>query len=230
MTDSRDLKRGIAAFYDQYHLGRNRQPNQWMLTHYWPAFQGRILEVGGGTLYLQDKPYYLADLSVEAVRRASSSAIPGVVADGSHLPFRDREFDTVACHDVLEHVPDPSSFLADMCRVCKKRVLIAGPNYINGQQGHLDRRLVVNLWRFLFGDGQGAKSLEKPHLSFDAEWSPDKDAVMAPNAAWVAKELQKNGMHILQLRTWEYNTHWLNRVPAVKCLGPFMFVVGERNA
>jgi SAM-dependent methyltransferase len=232
MTDSRDLSRdlnqSISRFYDDYHRGRERSPNWWILKHYWPNFVGSTLEVGGGTLYPEHTRYYLSDLSAEAARRALAHGFPAVVSDGGQLPFRNQAFDTVACHDVLEHVTQPQDFLAELCRVARKRVIIAGPNYVGLQPGHLDRRLPGNLGRFLFGDGRATHRLDNPHLTFDAQWAPDKDAVTAANGGWVAEQMKAHGLNIRHLRTWEYNHHWLNLIPAVRCLGPFMFVVGER--
>lgn len=42
-----------------------------------------------------------------------------VYGDGMVLPFRDTAFDTVLCNEVLEHVPEPSRFMAEVARVIK---------------------------------------------------------------------------------------------------------------
>ena len=39
--------------------------------------------------------------------------------DGSALPFGDASFDHVLCTEVLEHVPDPALFLADISRILR---------------------------------------------------------------------------------------------------------------
>lgn len=41
------------------------------------------------------------------------------VFDGSHIPFSDGEFDAVVSFQVIEHVPDDVSFLAEISRVLK---------------------------------------------------------------------------------------------------------------
>lgn len=41
------------------------------------------------------------------------------LADGLHLPFAEHSFDTVICSEVLEHIPDYLSMLAEICRVLK---------------------------------------------------------------------------------------------------------------
>ena len=41
-------------------------------------------------------------------------------ADGENLPFADNEFDYVMSNQVLEHVPNPPRFLAELSRVAKR--------------------------------------------------------------------------------------------------------------
>lgn len=40
--------------------------------------------------------------------------------DGIKLPYEDHSFDHVFCTEVLEHVPDPAVFLADLNRVLRR--------------------------------------------------------------------------------------------------------------
>ncbi len=228
MAEKRNLNRQISAFYDDYHRERVRQPDEWMLRNYWPSFVGHTLEVGGGTLHPQRRDYAIVDLSLEALRNARTKAILGAVADGTRLPFKTGAFDTVACHDVLEHVVDPESFMTEICRVARQRIIIAGPNYNGGEQGNLDRRLIRWLFQFITNPSSRIVQLENPHLTFDEQWGPDRDAVTAPNAAWVADQMRRYDCRAVQVRTWEVSAHVLNAVPALRCLGPFMFVVGEK--
>lgn len=46
-----------------------------------------------------------------------------VNADGSDLPFRDKEFDYVICNQVLEHTDDPVRFIEEQCRIAKRGYL-----------------------------------------------------------------------------------------------------------
>lgn len=231
MTDQGDLRERISRFYDDYHRGRLRTPSDWMKTHYWTAFVGRVLEVGGGTLHPDRADYAVIDLSAEAIKRCHLKAIPGAMADGAHMPFKDRAFDTAACFDVLEHVVEPERFISELCRISAQRVVIAGPNYIGRHIGGINRYLPLRLLDFWFGKGCAATRLENPHLSFDEQWQPDFDAVTAPNAGWVAGQMRRHGFNILHLRSWELGqAPWFNHFPALRCLGQFMFVVGERRA
>lgn len=42
-----------------------------------------------------------------------------VFGDGNRLPFSDQSFDTVMCTEVLEHLPEPPTALAEMARVLR---------------------------------------------------------------------------------------------------------------
>ena len=42
------------------------------------------------------------------------------------LPFGDASFDTVICTHVLEHMLDLRAMVAELRRVCRKRLIIAG--------------------------------------------------------------------------------------------------------
>lgn len=61
------------------------------------------------------------DLSHEMLRRArnriKSDRPRFVVADITKLPFPDNTFDCVTCGYVLEHIPDPTVGLGELCRV-----------------------------------------------------------------------------------------------------------------
>lgn len=129
------LREAISHFYDDYHRYRVRVPNTWMRTTYWPAFHGTTLELGGGTLWPQREDYMVVDLSFAAPQKACAAGIPAAVSDGTQLPFADNSFNTVACYDVIEHVIDPAAFIAEMCRVANKRVVVAGPNWIGDHPG-----------------------------------------------------------------------------------------------
>jgi SAM-dependent methyltransferase len=60
------------------------------------------------------------DLTAEAVESIRSLVETDVhVVRGERLPFPDAEFDRVAVVDMLEHVPDESSFVAELARVTK---------------------------------------------------------------------------------------------------------------
>jgi 2-polyprenyl-3-methyl-5-hydroxy-6-metoxy-1,4-benzoquinol methylase len=49
------------------------------------------------------------------------------VEEATSLSFRDDEFDMVAAIEVLEHVPDPETTVAEMVRVARSRLLVSVP-------------------------------------------------------------------------------------------------------
>lgn len=51
--------------------------------------------------------------------------------DAEHLPCADRSFDTVISSHVLEHLPDFDQGFRELCRVARKRVIVALPTCLN---------------------------------------------------------------------------------------------------
>ncbi|WP_455785246.1 class I SAM-dependent methyltransferase [Butyricimonas faecihominis] len=86
--------------------------------------QDRVLEVGSG-----HNPFYRSNVIVDKYvnddthRCGDIKIYPHqqfVLADGEHLPFKDKEFDYVICNQVLEHVENPELFIREICRVGKR--------------------------------------------------------------------------------------------------------------
>ena len=82
----------------------------------------RILELGAGSSpragLLPARFSVACDLSwpMLAARNAFPE-LPRAVGDGQALPFADNTFDGVFSINVLEHVPDPARFMAEVARV-----------------------------------------------------------------------------------------------------------------
>jgi SAM-dependent methyltransferase len=55
---------------------------------------------------------------------AAAGMEPDVVCAAEELPFRDRAFDVVVCRLAAHHFDDPAAAVAEMARVCRKRVVI----------------------------------------------------------------------------------------------------------
>lgn len=84
----------------------------------------RVLEIGSG-----HSPSYRANVVVEKFINTNYHRCDDIKvynhqifihADGSKLPFKDKEFDYVICNQVLEHVDNPQLFIAELCRVAKR--------------------------------------------------------------------------------------------------------------
>lgn len=68
-----------------------------------------------------------ADVNPAYVKRARERGIDAVVIDGS-VPLPDKCVDTVICFEVIEHVPDTGSLIAEAKRLARKNVLFTTPN------------------------------------------------------------------------------------------------------
>lgn len=90
-----------------------------------PRAQDRVLEVGcGAGNVLEQVPsrrLYGIDLSTHLIARSRlrlAHLHPHLAqADGVRLPFASDLFHKLICSEVLEHVPDPRSIVAEMARV-----------------------------------------------------------------------------------------------------------------
>lgn len=92
-----------------------------------------ILDLGcGGGVYV---PYLLEkasevvalDFSVRRLKKTKEKKIEVVLADASHLPFRDNLFDIIWASEVIEHTPSLGVF-GELERVAKKMVAVTVPN------------------------------------------------------------------------------------------------------
>jgi ubiquinone/menaquinone biosynthesis C-methylase UbiE len=90
---------------------------------------GRLLDIGSSTGAIA---HHLADsfeqvVGVDVDRSALQFAqqtfkkpnLAFGLVDGTHLPFRDGDFDVVTCAHIYEHVTDPEALLAEIRRVLK---------------------------------------------------------------------------------------------------------------
>jgi ubiquinone/menaquinone biosynthesis C-methylase UbiE len=104
-----------------------------------PRAGDRILDVGTGTGKLIGP---MADAGAWVVATDASAAMLGqaavrcpgaaaqvhlVVTDGHRLSFPGRSFDVVLSSRVLMHVVDPAAFVAELCRVSRRRVVLDFP-------------------------------------------------------------------------------------------------------
>jgi SAM-dependent methyltransferase len=78
------------------------------------ASTGRTLEIGGA------RPYYASYFPNRVGFDIQSSPSVDVVGDAHTLPFKNEEFDTVVCVEVLEHLHTPQVAIDEMRRVLRK--------------------------------------------------------------------------------------------------------------
>jgi 2-polyprenyl-3-methyl-5-hydroxy-6-metoxy-1,4-benzoquinol methylase/uncharacterized protein YbaR (Trm112 family) len=110
------------------------------LYKYCSSEKSRILDIGCGLGFdlkrigerLKGCALFGIDVSEIAVKQAMRNGTPAFlsVAFSENLPYPENFFDLILSHEVLEHVVDPSSCLAEMERVLKEngRIAISTPN------------------------------------------------------------------------------------------------------
>src|SRR3989344_3908004 len=77
------------------------------------ATNARVLDVGsGGSAYDKFFPNRVT-VDIDPARN------PDIVADAHHLPFKDGEFETILCTEVLEHIENPFEVEKEFWRVLK---------------------------------------------------------------------------------------------------------------
>jgi len=98
---------------------------------------GKACDVGCGTGYLlnflRQQPVlaavelYGVDFIVETDTERRHPSIRFVAGPIEALPFPDRHFDTVICTHVLEHILDIQAAVAELRRICARRLVIVVP-------------------------------------------------------------------------------------------------------
>ena len=132
-----------------------------------PCGRGRLLKAVGeiapaAALFGLDVNEQMVAQSLHAVPRARVQ-----VASVYAIPYRDRSFDAVLCHESFMHFAEPRAALAELTRVSRERVYVS---VTTGRQlNSLLRRLGL----------LGASDV--PHWSYDLE---DLSALLPDSFAW----------------------------------------------
>lgn len=107
-----DLNRACIEFLEQQVLG------------------AEVLDVACGKGYLSERmaEQGFSVTGVDIITPSATTDNPKYLeAEITKLPFPDKHFDTVVCTHTLEHIRDIEKAIAEIERVCKKRLIIVVP-------------------------------------------------------------------------------------------------------
>jgi len=75
--------------------------------------------------------------AIAAVRAGGVDRLRAVLGDATQLPFRSGAFDGVTVLEMLEHLSDPATALAEGLRVARRFMLLSVPSRPDENPGHL---------------------------------------------------------------------------------------------
>lgn len=94
----------------------------------------RVVDVGcglgwyGSQLRLAGYDWHGAEMKPADCAAMAAAGLPHTQVDGNGLPFAAGAFDAALCIEVLEHIPEPRAFLAEIRRVAPGRLIVSVPN------------------------------------------------------------------------------------------------------
>lgn len=107
----------------------NSRPHNWLIHHYCGRsvqkhahlLSGRLLDIGSGSSPYREflQRHCTSYVALDHLGRQTSPTQPDIYGDAVLLPFRNKSFDSVASFQVLEHLPEPQSFFAEVFRVLR---------------------------------------------------------------------------------------------------------------
>lgn len=141
------------------------------MAHFATQLSGKLLDVGCGT-----KPYrklfnvtgYVGlDIDSESTQKRG---IADYLYDGEKFPFRDADFDSILCNQVLEHVFNPDDFLGEISRVLKPggKLLLTVPFVWDEHEQPYDFARYSSFGLQALLEKQGFKVLQHKKLAADA--------------------------------------------------------------
>jgi len=129
-----------------------------------------ILDVGCGS---SPKGHVNIDLFVEETPHRkkgiiNSKLIPNFIkAHAQYLPIRDKSFDTVYSHHLIEHLYNPTKAILEMLRVTKNEVIIIIPHRYSRERGFKYKQ--CNMHKNFFSAVTTRKWLKSLNLIFEIE-------------------------------------------------------------
>lgn len=176
-TDAELVERGREAGLRMYRFKRSELPR---VTKCIGLLKGlgpqTLLDVGSGRgvflwSMLDEIPYVSSttiDLLehrvelVNTVRAGGFERAKAQIADAQNLDFEDDEFDIVTALEVLEHMPNPSQAVRELCRVGTRYLLVSVPSKPDNNPEHINLFSATELEELLLSNG--AQSVQMHHV------------------------------------------------------------------
>lgn len=100
--------------------------SEYVLDKYQSLFTEKVLDVGADAMYLKKK---ITSLGGNYLGVGYGDGIDiELNLEKFPLPFKDNEFETVICLDVLEHLENIHMIFDELCRIASKNIVISLPN------------------------------------------------------------------------------------------------------
>jgi SAM-dependent methyltransferase len=168
-----------AWYGQQYHAGvythtpeQDLRASVFRLNRYGLPRGTRLLDVGSGTGVLVRVAR--SDFGLDAWGQDLAAQSDGehvYVGELAEIGFPTEDFDVVTVHDVLEHVPDPLAFLAEIKRVLKPggRLIVDFPRF-HSEHGLHHWKPVEHLW--LWSEEQLVRILQQAGFQAEETYYP----------------------------------------------------------
>jgi len=105
--------------------------------------------------------YRAAD--IQAVHDGGMASVTALHGDVTALGFADDSFDVVTLLEVLEHIPDTSRALAEVCRVARRFVVLSVPNAADNNPEHIHLFSTAMLEPLLLAAGAARVTFDSVH-------------------------------------------------------------------
>jgi len=114
-------------FQTDFVYANRKEKSRYLFLKYQSRLEkSSILDVGAGQSYLRD--LLDQECTYLSVGKSDPSLDMDVDLEKENLPFENNSFDCVVCLDVLEHLENIHMVFDELCRVCRRTVIISLPN------------------------------------------------------------------------------------------------------
>jgi len=114
-------------FQTDFVYANRKEKSRYLFLKYQSRLEkSSILDVGAGQSYLRN--LLDQECTYLSIGKSDPSLDMDVDLEKGNLPFENNSFDCVVCLDVLEHLENIHMVFDELCRVCRRTVIISLPN------------------------------------------------------------------------------------------------------